>query len=47
MKNVQNLHVCDASVIPGNISGPTALTCLGLGLVGASLIEEDLTLKYD
>ena len=38
VRNVSNLHVCDASVIPDNISGPTALTCMGLGYVTSSFL---------
>jgi len=38
----ENLYVCDASIFPGNISCPLALTCAGLGFFAASLIEKDL-----
>ncbi len=41
VRNVMNLHVCDASIFPGNISGPTALTCLGVGYVAASFFIGD------
>ena len=41
VRGVVNLYVCDASVLPSNISGPTALTCLGLGFVASSLIDND------
>ena len=38
VRNVMNLHVCDASIFPTNISGPTALTCLGVGYMFSSLL---------
>ena len=38
VRNVANLHICDASVIPGNISAPTASTCLGLGFIFANYL---------
>lgn len=43
VRNVHNLHVCDASVIPESISGPTALTCMGLGYVASSVIIDNIS----
>lgn len=47
VRRFENLHVCDASVFPSIISGPTALTCVGLGYVSSSLIVKDLVGKKE
>jgi choline dehydrogenase-like flavoprotein len=38
VREIHGLRVCDASVLPSTISGPTALTCAGVGLVCASIL---------
>jgi choline dehydrogenase-like flavoprotein len=38
VRGVRGIRVCDASVFPSAISGPTALTCAGVGHLCASIL---------
>ncbi len=38
VRGISNLQICDASVIPTQISAPTALTCATLGYISAPFI---------
>jgi len=47
VNGIENLYVCDASVFPTNISGPTALTCAGLGYATSTFVWKDLIAKIN
>lgn len=42
VRNYSNLRICDASVFPGTLSSPPALTCAGLGYcLGQKILEQE------
>merc|ERR1711933_95925 len=45
VQGFENLRVCDASVFPSCISGPTALACASLGYATAQMVIKDCTGK--
>jgi choline dehydrogenase len=46
VKYVKGLRVCDASVFPSIVTGPTALTCAALGFEFASLLLNEARKKF-
>lgn len=46
VRDIPGLRVCDASVFPTTISGPTALTCAALGHILAGLLLQSNDKKH-
>jgi len=47
VRNIRNLYVCDASVHPGILSVPPALTLAAMGLASAEIMERLLRRKHE
>lgn len=45
VRNLKGLRVCDASVFPSTITGPTGITCAAMGFEFASILLNDSTKK--